>query len=114
MKTYDELKKSFDPTPDGDLEADSGDAPQGGLLLVSYDLFEKSPTAYSAIKKYFEEEKQAKPVLESAWIMRCSSKPSDIRNELRSSGLIKKDDRLVVSRLGGWASWRSKTDIKGF
>lgn len=77
------------------------------LYLISYDL--RKPGQYynnlwSALARI-----SAKRTLESVWIARSTANAEALRNYLQQ--YIDSNDRLVVTQMGGWASFNTMTNI---
>jgi len=79
------------------------------LYLISYDL-----THHASMNQYEEligELKRlgAQKVQLSEWMWRSENTPVEIRDHLLR--FIHADDRLLITAVSNWASWKALTDI---
>jgi hypothetical protein len=77
------------------------------LYLVSYDIAEKDKAEYEDLWAKLKEIKATK-ILYSEWlVVKDHQSPGNTAKDIFNllSPLIRKDDRLLVQELGGYAAW---------
>jgi hypothetical protein len=79
------------------------------LYLISYDLLNKK--TFGDYETLLTELRRlgAKEVLYSQWMWKSDSTSSQIRDHLRQ--FMHNDDRILVTAVGPWASWKTMVDI---
>jgi hypothetical protein len=79
------------------------------LYLISYDL--RNHATMNQYEELIKELRRlgAQKAQLSEWLWKSENTPAQIRDHLRK--FIHDSDRLLITAVGGWASWNSMIDV---